>query len=75
MNNVNNMHSTNSAVNVFIHALKRFQDQMKGEAEKAGLFTEDDVANWVTQSRHEENVQMRRLCFINEAHRRAGSGI
>ena len=38
-------------VNSAIYALQRFQEQMKGEAEKAGLFTEDDVAEWITQSR------------------------
>jgi hypothetical protein len=35
----------------------RFQEQMKGEAEKAGLFTEDDVAEWITQSRREEAAE------------------
>ena len=38
-------------VNSTVYALMRFQDQMKVEAEKAGLFTEDDVAEWITQSR------------------------
>ena len=73
VNDVNNVHSANSAVDVFISALTQFQDQMKGDAEKAGLFTEDDVENWVTQSRREENVQMRRLCVINEVHSRVGA--
>ena len=74
VNDLNNVHSTKSAVDGFINPLKHFQKQMKGEAEKAGLFTEDDVANWITQSRRKEDVQMRRLCVINEVHRRAGSG-
>ena len=56
VNNVNNVHSANSVVDVFISALKHFQDQTKCEAEKAGLFTEDDVANWITQSRREKNA-------------------
>ena len=38
-------------VNSTVYALMRFQEQMKDEAEKAGLFTEDDVAEWITQSR------------------------
>lgn len=38
-------------VNSTVYALMRFQEQMKGEAEKAGLFTEDDVAEWITHSR------------------------
>jgi AbrB family looped-hinge helix DNA binding protein len=44
-------------VNSTVYALMRFQEQMKGEAEKAGLFTEDDVAEWITQSRREEAVE------------------
>ena len=42
-------------VNSAVYALMRFQKQMSGSAEKAGLFTEDDVADWITQSRREEN--------------------
>lgn len=49
----NNVRVVNSA----IYALMRFQEQMGGEAEKAGLFTEDDVANWITQSRREEATE------------------
>ena len=41
-------------VNSAIYALQRFQEQMKGEAEKAGFFTEEDVADWITNSRREE---------------------
>jgi len=48
----NNVRVVNSAV----YALMRFQEQMGGEGEKAGLFSEDDVANWITQSRREENT-------------------
>jgi len=33
----------------------RFQEQMNGEAEKAGLLSEEDVAEWITSSRREEN--------------------
>ena len=32
-------------------ALQRFQNQMNGEAEKSGLFSEEDVADWITESR------------------------
>ena len=56
VNDLNNVHSGNSTVDGFINALKHFQNQMKGEAEKAGLFTENDVANWITQSRREANA-------------------
>ena len=41
-------------VNSAIYALQRLQEQMKGEAEKAGLYSEDDVADWITKSRREE---------------------
>ena len=40
--------------NSAIYALQRFQEQMKGEAAKASLFSEDDVAEWITNSRREE---------------------
>ena len=49
----NNVRIVNSAV----YAIMRLQNQMRGEAEKAGLFSEEDVANWITQSRREEAVQ------------------
>lgn len=41
-------------VNSAIYALQLFQGQMRGEAGKAGLFSEDDVAEWITNSRREE---------------------
>lgn len=44
-------------VNSAIYALMRFQEQMKGEAEKAELISEDDVAEWITNSRREDNEQ------------------
>lgn len=40
-------------VNSAAYALKRFQEQMKGEASKVGLLSEEDVANWITTSRNE----------------------
>lgn len=46
----NNVRVVNSAV----YAIMRLQQQMKGEADKAGLLSEEDVANWITQSRREE---------------------
>ncbi len=44
-------------VNSAVYAIMRLQNQMQGEAEKAGLLSEDDVANWITQSRREENMK------------------
>ncbi len=47
----NNVRVVNSAV----YALMRFQEQMKGEAGKAGVLSEEDVAEWITSSRREDN--------------------
>lgn len=44
-------------VNSAVYALMRFQERMKGEAEKAGLRTEEDVAAWITESRREEHAE------------------
>lgn len=41
-------------INSAIYALKRFQKQMSGKAEAAGLYTDEDIANWITNSRREE---------------------
>lgn len=49
--------NTVRVVNSAVYALKRLQEQMAGEGEKAGLFSEEDVANWITQSRREENAE------------------
>lgn len=46
--------NTVKVVNSAVYALQRFQKQMQGEGEKAGFFTEEDVANWITHSRREE---------------------
>ena len=35
-------------------ALRKMQELMKGEAERVGLYTDEDVAEWITQSRREE---------------------
>lgn len=44
-------------VNSAVYALMRLQEQMKGEAEKADLMNEEDVAEWITNSRREKNRQ------------------
>lgn len=41
-------------INSTVYALMRFQEQMKGEAAAAGLFSEEDVAEWIARSRREE---------------------
>ena len=40
------------------HAMHMLQEQMKGQAAAAGLTSEDDVAEWITQSRREENAEL-----------------
>ena len=40
-------------VNTAVYTLMKFQEQMKGEAAKAGFFTEEEVAEWITKSRRE----------------------
>ena len=44
-------------VNSAIYALMKLQEQMKGEAEKAGFLSEDAVTDWIVSSRREENSQ------------------
>ncbi len=44
-------------VNSAVYALMRFQEQMSGEAEKVGLLNEEAVAEWITQSRREDNAE------------------
>ena len=44
-------------VNSALYALQRFQEQMKGEADKAGFLSEEDVAEWITRSRREEAAE------------------
>ena len=41
-------------VNSAVYAMMRFQEQMKGEAKRVGMLTEEDVAEWITRSRREE---------------------
>ena len=38
-------------VNSAVYALMRLQEQMKGEALKAGFQSEEDIAEWITKSR------------------------
>ncbi len=44
-------------VNSAVYAMMRFQEQMKGQAKQVGMLTEEDVAEWITQSRREENAE------------------
>ena len=44
-------------INSAVYALHRFQEQMKGAGEAAGLLTEEDVAAWITASRREKDAE------------------
>ena len=41
----------------YIYAMQKFQEQMKGQASLAGFVTEEDVADWITDSRRKENTE------------------
>ena len=44
-------------INSAVYAMQKFQEQMKGQAEKAGFTAEEDVADCITNSRREENAE------------------
>ncbi|MEZ3437154.1 MAG: AbrB/MazE/SpoVT family DNA-binding domain-containing protein [Lachnospiraceae bacterium] len=44
-------------INSAIYAMQKFQKQMAGEAEKSGFLSENDVAEWITETRREENAE------------------
>ncbi len=45
-------------VNSAIYALERFQEQMKGQAEDAGFRFEEDIDEWITNSRRERMAEL-----------------
>ena len=44
-------------MNSAIYAMQKFQRQMAGAAEEAGFSSEEDIANWITETRREENKE------------------
>ena len=44
-------------MNSAVYALKRFQKQKKKKKKKAGFMSEDDIAEWITKARREDNAQ------------------
>ena len=44
-------------INSAVYAMQKFQEQMKGQAEKAGFTSEEDVADWIRNTRREENAE------------------
>ena len=41
-------------INSTVYALEQFQKQMKGKAKKVGFATEEEIADWITESRRKE---------------------
>ena len=44
-------------INSVVYAMQKFQEQMKDQAAQAGFVSEEDVADWITESRREENME------------------
>lgn len=44
-------------MNSAIYAMKKFQRQMKGAANSMGLQSEEDVADWITESRRKDTAE------------------
>ncbi len=44
-------------INSAVYAIQKFQEQMKGQAALAGFASEEDIAEWITNSRREENAE------------------
>ena len=44
-------------INSAIYAMQKLQQQMQGEAAKAGFLSEEDIAEWITQSRRKEKIE------------------
>lgn len=51
------MSNDSSVVNSAIVAMQKFQEQMSGKADKSGFSSENDVDEWITQSRCQENAK------------------
>lgn len=41
-------------VNSAVYAMQKFQEEMKGSAASAGFTSENEIADWITNSRREE---------------------
>ena len=44
-------------INSAVYAMQKFQEQRKDQAAQAGFVSEEDVADWITESRREENME------------------
>ena len=44
-------------INSAVYAMQKFQEQMKGQAEKSEFASEEDVADWITNTRRGETAE------------------
>ncbi len=44
-------------VNSAVYAIKKFQEQMAGQAENAGFYSEEDINEWISASRREKAAE------------------
>ena len=44
-------------INSAVYAMQKFQEQMKGQAEKSEFASEQDVTDWITNPRRGENAE------------------
>ncbi len=47
---------TVKVINSAVYAMKKFQKEMAGEAEKSGFYSEEDIDDWITASRRREQT-------------------
>ena len=44
-------------VNSAFYAMQKFQEEMRGQAEVAGFESEEEIAEWIMESRREEDAK------------------
>ena len=44
-------------INSAVYAMQKFQEQMKGQAEESEFASEEDVTDWITNTRRGENAE------------------
>ena len=43
-------------INSAVYAMQKFQEEMRGSANTAGFLSEEDIAEWITESRRKETT-------------------
>lgn len=44
-------------INSAVYAMQKFQEQMKGQAKESEFASEEDVTDWITNTRRGENAE------------------